>query len=123
MKRLGDAELEIMLAVWTAGEPVSGSYVRERLKGSRDWPLPAVLTALNRLVDKGFLSCEKHGRGNWYYPLVSESDYKAAESRGLIDRLYSSSFTGMVAALYDKRAIGKDDIDELRKYLDSLEGE
>lgn len=122
MKRLGDAELEIMLAVWSAGEPVPASYVREKLRGSRDWPLPAVLTSLNRLVDKGFLACEKRGRGNWYRPLVSEEEYKTAESRGIIDRLYGSSFTGMVAALYDERAIGKDDLEELRRYLDSLEG-
>lgn len=123
MKRLGDAELEIMLAVWSAGEPVPASYVREKLRGSRDWPLPAVLTALNRLVDKGFLACEKRGRGNWYRPLVSEEAYKTTESRGIIDRLYGNSFTGMVAALYDRRAIGRDDLEELRRYLDSLEGE
>lgn len=123
MKRLGDAELEIMLAVWSAGEPVPASYVREKLRGSRDWPLPAVLTSLNRLVDKGFLACEKRGRGNWYRSLVSEEEYKTTESRGIIDRLYGSSFTGMVAALYDKRAIGRDDLEELRRYLDSLEGE
>lgn len=123
MKRLGDAELEIMLAVWSAGEPVPASYVREKLRGSRDWPLPAVLTSLNRLADKGFLAREKRGRGNWYRPLISEEAYKTAESRGIIDRLYASSFTGMVAALYDGRAIGKDDLEELRRYLDSLEGE
>ena len=122
MKRLGDAELEIMLAVWSAGEAVPASYVQEKLRGSRDWPLPAVLTSLNRLVEKGFLFREKRGRGNWYRPLVSESDYKASESRGVIDRLYGSSFTGMVAALYDRRAIGQEDLEELRQYLDTLEG-
>lgn len=122
MKKLGDAELEIMLAVWAAGEAVQSSYVQEKLRGSRDWSLPAVLTSLNRLVDKGFLACEKRGRGNLYQPLISESAYKAAEGRGLIDRLYGSSFTGMVAALYDSRAIGKDDMEELRQYLDELEG-
>ena len=121
MKRLGDAELEIMLSVWAAGEPVPASYVQEKLRGSRDWPMPAVLTSLNRLVEKGFLSCEKRGRGNWYRPLVSENDYKAAEGRGIIDRLYGSSFTGMVAALYDQRAIGQRDLEELRQYLDTLE--
>ena len=49
MKRLGDAELEIMLAVWAAGEPVQSTYVQEKLRGGRDWALPAVITALNRL--------------------------------------------------------------------------
>jgi len=122
MKRLGDAELEIMLHIWGAGGPVQSTYVQSRLRGSRDWALPAVITAMNRLVEKGFLACEKRGRSNWYSPLVSESAYKAAEGRGIIDRLYGSSFTGMVASLYDGRAIGKEDLAELRRYLDELEG-
>ena len=122
MKKLGDAELEIMLAVWEAGEPVPSSYVQEKLRGRRDWALPSILTSLSRLVDKGFLSCQKRGKSNWYHPLVSEKDYKAAEGRGLIDRLYGGSFTGMVAALYDGRAIGDSDLEQLRKYLDELEG-
>ena len=122
MKRLGDAELEIMLHVWSAGEPVPSTYVHQRLQGSRGWSLPAVLTAMGRLVEKGFLACEKRGRGNWYRPLISERDYKAAEGRGLIDRLYGSSFTGMVASLYDGQAIGDSDLEQLRKYLDELEG-
>ena len=122
MKKLGDAELEIMLAVWGAGEPVPSAYVQEKLRGSRDWTLPAILTSLNRLVDKGFLTCEKRGRSNWYAPRISERDYKASEGRGIIDRLYGGSFTGMVAALCDGQAIGKDDLAELRQYLDTLEG-
>lgn len=122
MKKLGDAELEIMLAIWAAGEPVTSSYVQEKLRGSRDWALPAILTSLSRLVEKGFLACEKQGRSNRYRPLVSENDYKTAEGRGIIDRLYGSSFTGMVASLYNGKAIDGDDLAELRKYLDTLEG-
>ena len=87
MKRLGDAELEIMLAVWAAGEPVQSTYVQEKLRGGRDWALPAVITALNRLVDKGYLACEKKGRGNLYRALIGEEEYKAAEGRGILDRL------------------------------------
>ena len=122
MKKLGDAELEIMLAVWEAGEPVPSSYVQEKLRGRRDWALPSILTSLSRLVDKGFLSCQKRGKSNWYHPLVSEKDYKAAGGRGLIDRLYGGSFTGMVASLCDGRAIDEDDLAQLRRYLDTLEG-
>lgn len=122
LKRLGDAELEIMLAVWDSNEPVTSSYVHERLRGRRDWALPAVITSLNRLVDKNFLTCEKRGRVNYYQPLVSEQDYKASESRGFLDRLYNSSVKGLVAALYDSRTIGKDDLADLRQFLDELEG-
>ena len=111
-----------MLHIWEAGEPVQSAYVHQRLRGSRDWTLPAVLTALNRLADKGFLACEKQGRTNWYRPLVSEGAYKAAEGRGIMDRLYGSSLPNMVAALYDGRAIGEKDLEDLRRYLDELEG-
>ena len=123
MKRLGDAELEIMLAVWAAGEPVPASYVRERLRGSRDWPLPAVLTSLNRLVEKGFLTCRKQGRGNWYAPAVSQEEYREFESRGFLRRLYGNSFPALVAALYRGRAIGKEELADLRRFLDQLERE
>ena len=122
IKRLGDAELEIMLAVWGAGESVTSTYIHEKLKGSRDWALPAVITALNRLIDKGFLASEKRGRVNYYRPLLSEGDYKAAEGRSVLDRLYGSSFKGMVASLVDGKAIDQAELDDLRRYLDELEG-
>ena len=120
-RRLGDAELEIMLAIWEAAEPVTSGYVHEKLKGSRDWALPAVITSLNRLVEKGFLACEKQGRSNRYRPLVSEETYKAAEGRGILDRLYGSSCRTLVASLVDGGQIGKQELEDLRAYLDELE--
>ena len=122
-KRLGDAELEIMQVIWSSEEPVRSTYVQQQLKNRRDWPLPAVATALNRLVEKGYLLCEKEGRGNLYRPLVSAADYQAAEGRSLLHRLYGDSFTGMVAALYRGKAISRADLAELRDFLDELEKE
>ena len=39
IRRLGDAELEIMQAVWAAEGPVSSVYVQQALRGRRDWAL------------------------------------------------------------------------------------
>ena len=122
-KRLGDAELEIMQVIWESGGAVRSTYVQQQLKEQRDWSLPAVATALNRLVEKGYLLCEKEGRGNLYRPLVSAADYQAAEGRSLLHRLYGDSFTGMVAALYRGKAISRSDLAELRDFLDTLERE
>ena len=122
MKRLGDAELEIMLAVWAAGEAVTSGYVSEALRGSRDWALAAVVTSLNRLVDKGFLTSEKRGRVNYYTPLISEREYKTQESRGVLTKLFGGSVSGLAAALYDGDALSEKEIRELRAFLDGLEG-
>ena len=122
IKRLGDGELDIMMAVWGTKGRVNSSYIQEKLKAHRQWTLPAVATALNRLVEKGYLSCEKEGRSNYYRPLISEEAYKAAEGRTFLEKLYGNSFTGMVASLYDSRAIGPEDLEDLRRFLDELEG-
>src|SRR5690625_7477174 len=81
IKRLPDAELEIMLIVWQADDKVSSSYILERLEGKRQWALSTLMTVLSRLVDKGFLHCEKVGRSNSYSPIISEDEYKESEGR------------------------------------------
>ena len=121
-KRLGDGELDIMMVIWGTKGRVNSSYIQEKLKTHRRWTLPAVATALNRLVEKGYLSCEKEGRSNYYRPLISEEAYKAAEGRTFLEKLYGNSFTGMVASLYDSRTIGPKDLEELRRFLDEMEG-
>ena len=97
IRRLGDAELEIMQAVWAAGEPVSSTYVQQALRGRRDWALGALMTALGRLCDKGFLRREKQGRNNLYAPLIDERTYQQREGRTILERLYGNSVTGLVA--------------------------
>ena len=121
IRRLGDAELEIMQAVWAAEGPVSSVYVQQALRGRRDWALGALMTALRRLCDKGFLRREKQGRNNLYAPLIDEQTYQQREGRTILERLYGNSVTGLVAALYDGNAISSQDLAELRRFLEEKE--
>ena len=54
--------------------------------------------------------------------VISEEDYKTAEGKGVLHRLYGDSVAGLVTALYDGKAIGEEDLRELRAFLDGLEG-
>ena len=76
-KRLPDAELEVMQAIWSLGTQVTAAEVQQH--ADKDWKMTSVLTFLSRLCDKGFLSCTKEGRQNLYTPLVSEEDYAVME--------------------------------------------
>lgn len=117
IKRLGDAELEIMQAIWSVGEPVSSSWVQAALRGRRDWALATLMTALNRLCDKGFLRCEKHGRNNLYTALIDRETYQQQEGRTMLEKLYGNSVTGLVASLYAGKSIDDRDLAELRQFL------
>ena len=125
MKRLGDAELEIMQIVWescTEETPViTAGQILEKLQPNRKWPLSTLMTALNRMVDKGFLSCDKSSRNNLFAPLILREAYQAQENQSFLQKLHGNSFQKLVASFYDSRVINKDDIDELRQFLDELE--
>lgn len=123
IKRLPDAELEIMLAVWKAGKPVSSSWILEQVQGSRQWALATLMTVLSRLVDKGFLTCKKEGRNNVYRAAVREEEYKENEGKSILEKLYGNSFKNLVTSLYSGKAIGKSDLAELRQFLDEVERE
>lgn len=120
IKRLPDSELGIMMVIWEAKEPVTSAYLMERLAGEKDWAITTVLNFLARLVERGFLKVEKHGRINLYSPLVAEKDYIEIESRSFLERMHKSSLKSFVAALYDGYKITDEDAEELKQYIDEL---
>ncbi len=117
MKRLPDAELEVMQAVWSLEAPVTAAAVQQKVPS--DWKATSVLTFLSRLCDKGFLSCEKEGRQNLYTPCVAREDYLQRESRSFVERMCGGSVKNLVASLSDAGALTDRDLDELRAFLDA----
>ena len=122
IKRLGDAELEIMLVIWDTSEPVTSNYILVRLHGRKNWALSTLMTTLARLADKGFVHCDRNTRTNYYSALISAQDYKAKESRSFLERLYGNSLQNLVTSLYDSNTIDNDDLSNLRKLIDEIEG-
>ncbi|MEA4962214.1 BlaI/MecI/CopY family transcriptional regulator [Lutispora sp.] len=123
INRLPDAELEIMLIIWKAGKPVNSSYILEQLQDKRKWALATLMTVLARLTEKGFLLCEKEGRNNRYIAAISEAEYKESEGKSTLEKLYGNSFRNLVVSLYNGKAIDKNDLAELREFLDKVERE
>ncbi|MGZ9585169.1 BlaI/MecI/CopY family transcriptional regulator [Paenibacillus marinisediminis] len=119
--RLGDAELEIMLAIWHGDQPVTSNFILDKLQGRRKWALSTLMTSLTRLEKKNFVLCDRSTGTNLYSALINESDYKNKESSTFLERLYDNSFKSLVNSLYSSKAIDKDDLADLRKFLDQME--
>lgn len=122
-KKLGEAELEIMQAIWESDRPVTSNYILKQLQGRRKWQLSTLMTSLARLADKGFVNCDRSSGNNLYTAVIAENDYKAGASRHFLEKLYNNSIQNMIAALYSDKAIQSEDIEELRDFLDRLEEE
>ena len=116
MKRLPESELEIMMIIWKYNRPVNRMEIEERL--NKDIAAPTILSFLNRLEAKGFVSVEKIGKINWYTPLVKEEKYLQKESRNILQKMYQNSLKNFVTALYDGDGLTSQDIEDLKAFIE-----
>ncbi len=123
VKKLGEAELEIMQVIWNSEIPVTSNYILKQLDGRRKWQLSTLMTSLSRLIEKGFLSCDRSTGSNLYSWVIPENEYKTGASRHFLEKLYDNSIQNMIASLYSSKAIKSSDVEELRDFLDKLEAE
>lgn len=122
MKKLSDSEFEIMKVLWEQGIPMTSNEILAELKDKHDWKLAALMTFLARMADKGYVSCDRNTRTNYYSALISQKEYQVQESRTLLEKLYDNSAAKMIAQLCKTNTISREEIVELREYLNSLEG-
>lgn len=117
IRRLPDAELEVMQAVWACEPPVARADIQALLQDKHPMALTTLLTVLTRLSDKGFLQIEKVGRSARYTPLITRQDYLAQQSRQFLQTLCGGSLSTFAAALCDG-GLSKEELAELRDLLD-----
>lgn len=122
IKRLPDAELEIMNALWDASAPLTTAELEAALPGTPR-ARTTLLTLLARLEEKGCVAREKQGRGYRYTAALTRSDYLPTESKSVWHRLFGVSPRSFVAALAETDALTDKDIDELAEYLEELKKE
>lgn len=116
-QQISDSELELMHIVWDSGGSALYAHIMAELaKTGRTWQKNTVITLLSRLVEKGFLRVNKIGRRNEYTAVVSEEDYRAAQTQSLLNKLYRGSARDMVAALIRREELSAQDYAELKRF-------
>ena len=117
IQQVSDVELELMKTIWgnggTALYPESAEAMEK--KGT-----PAtkntIISLLSRLIEKDFLKTNKIGRRNRYTALVSEADYRAAQTETFLDKIYEGSAKDLISTLIQKEMISPDDYENLKKH-------
>lgn len=117
-QKLPDTELKVMQVIWHKETPISTSAIREELQKERPWNLSALQTLLGRLVKRGFLQTEKQGNSRFYDPLVSEEEYLAEDSRRYFQKWTGGSLRDLVACLYENHSVTKEELEELRTFIE-----
>ena len=117
LRRLPDAELEVMQAIWACEPPVSRHQIEAMLQNTHPMAMTTLLTLLTRLADRGFVTMEKIGRGNCYTLTVSREDYLAAQSGQFFKQVCGGSMSAFASALCHS-GLTKEELSELRDLLE-----
>ena len=122
IKRLPDAEFELMRIIWQHKPPVTTARIIHKLGDTVNWKPQTVLTMLVRLIEKGFLSSERVGKERNYTPIITEADYMSVETGEFMFRYRGNSIGSLVKTMYDGKSLTEEEIAELKKWLNDKEG-
>ena len=119
-RRLPDAELMVMQALWSCNAPATSAEIEKHLPADHPIAQTTLLTLLSRLTQKGFLTIQKQGRCNIYIAAITQHDYLSSQSRRFVDQLCGGSLSVFASALCHS-GLSKEELAQLRKLLE--EGE
>ena len=116
MKKLPDAEFDIMQVVWANEPPITTNIIMQQLGNERKWKAQTVISLMLRLVERGFLSTEKNGKERTYFPIVEKEDYLQFETGNFMKQFHNNSFLNLANTMYDNKVLTDEDIDELLEW-------
>ena len=110
MKKLSEAEFEIMQVLWKHNEPMTSNQILDEMGDARNWKLASLMTALARMAEKGAVYCDRSTRTNYYTALVSEDQYKVTEGTSILEKLFNTSAKDFITSLYQGKQMSQRDI-------------
>lgn len=115
---LGALEERIMEIVWRSSAPVAVREVGKKLKSRPPLAYTTVMTTLDRLYKKGFLSREKVGNAFVYSAAMSKDEYKKRIVEETLGVLLAESADPVLAAFVDTAAsVDEDNLVRLERLI------
>ncbi|CAM4207668.1 BlaI/MecI/CopY family transcriptional regulator [Cytophagaceae bacterium 50C-KIRBA] len=118
MKKLTQAEEQIMQVIWTLPE---GGFLKDIIENLPE-PKPhsnTIATLLKILVEKEFVGISNPNRNNLYFAKVTKQEYSGQRIAGLTESFFEGSYTNVVSFLVDKKQMSIEDLELLLSQLKS----
>lgn len=113
MKKLPDAEFDIMKVIWESEPPVTANLIMRKHGDKEGWKVQTAISLMLRLVERGFLRTEKNGKERVYFPLVEKEGYLKFETENFVKKFHDNSVMKFINTMYADKALDGADIAEL----------
>ena len=118
---ISGTELEILKVLWEHGPGTVRALNALLRQQGRRWAYTTVLTLLQRLESKGYVSSDKSGVAHVFRSAVTRDKLLRQRLRELANQLCEGTATPLVLALVEGQRFTAEEIDYLRRLLDQLE--
>ncbi len=122
IKRLPDSEFEIMEIVWDLNKTVTSSDIMAKILNKK-YKIPTIISYLNRLEKKGFLTSEKQGKERFYQAIVQKDEYLEFETKNFFSQYHNNSILSFMNALIESKSISSEELKNLKQKLNEYENE
>lgn len=114
------AELEILTILWKEGKS-SVRAVHENLSKTKETGYTTTLKTLQNMFSKGLVKRDEEKRSHIYYPAISQQDTQKSLVKNFVSTAFGGSAKKLVMQALGQSKPSKEEISEIRKFLDQLE--
>lgn len=116
-----ESELAILRVLWESG-PSTVRDVYERLSRTRGTGYTTTLKLMQIMHDKGLVTRDERRQAHVYATAKTEQQTQKLLLRDLLDRAFGGSAPRLIMGALSAKRISPDELSEIRKLLDQLEG-
>jgi len=113
-----ELELVILKILWRES-PLLARDVQSRLADEgRDLAKTSVITTLNTMVDKRYLTRKKRANSFLFSPRVDQETVSERMLNDVVDRVFDGSTSAVLLKLFDAKTVEIGELKELRQIID-----
>ncbi len=116
--KIYESEYRFCLILWE-NEPIKSTELVKLCRDKLGWKKSTTYTVIRRLVDRGAIKNED----TYVTSLVSKDEVQAFEIDEFVETRFNGSFPQFIAAFAKHKDLSDDEIEEIRKMIESYEEE
>ncbi len=122
MSKPTESELEILSLLWELKE-ASVRQIHERLSETKDTGYTTTLKTMQIMHSKGLVSRDEANRTHIYRPDTNQKETQKSLLKNLMTTAFGGSAQELVMQALGQEHPSKEELDEIRAFLDQLENQ
>lgn len=113
-----ELELLILKVLWQQSPLLARDVQTALATDGRDLAKTSIITTLNTMVGKRYLTRKKQGNTYLFSPRITEDEVEQRVLGDVVDRVFDGSTSAVLLTLFDVKQVDNDELKELRQIID-----